>query len=176
MQQSSLAFLCGGSVRILLTCVASVSVLFRSKERPRNEILGFGRARNETRAKKFLSSPPPAPLTRAIFRAVFAPKQHGFALFIESECIAELNPSASCWPLTRCFLIYQQTSANQNTVHLKTGFIWKFSREWLFWTGYASAGSLRKKPKSPIVKPEKLVSSLVGCLLLFLKIYVLKIG
>ena len=31
----------------LLACVASVSVLFRSKERPRNEILGFGRARNE---------------------------------------------------------------------------------------------------------------------------------
>ena len=26
----------------------------------------------------------------------------GFALFTESECIAELNPSASCWPLTRC--------------------------------------------------------------------------
>ena len=43
----------------------------------------------------------------------------GFALFTESECIAELNPSASCWPLTRCFLIYQQTSADQNTVHLK---------------------------------------------------------
>ena len=33
-----------------LACVASVSVLFRSKERPRNEILRFGRARNETRA------------------------------------------------------------------------------------------------------------------------------
>ena len=76
----------------------------------------------------------------------------GFALFTESECIAELNPSASCWPLTRCFLIYQQTSADQNTVHLKSGFIWKFSREWLFWTGYASGGSLRKKPQSPTVK------------------------
>ena len=47
----------------------------------------------------------------------------GFALFTESECIAELNPSASCLPLTRCLLIYQQTGANQNTVHLKTGFI-----------------------------------------------------
>ena len=35
-----------------LACVASVSVWFRSKERPRNGILGFGRARNETRAKK----------------------------------------------------------------------------------------------------------------------------
>ena len=35
-----------------LACVASVSVLFRSKERPRNEILGFARARNETRGKK----------------------------------------------------------------------------------------------------------------------------
>ena len=40
-------------------------------------------------------------------------------------------------PLTRCLLIYQQTSASQNTVHLKTGFIWKFSREWLNWAGYA---------------------------------------
>ena len=62
----------------------------------------------------------------------------GFALFTESECIAELNPSASCWPLTRCILIDQQKGANQNTVHLKTSFIWKFSREWLLWTGYAS--------------------------------------
>ena len=35
-----------------IACVASVSVLFRSKDRPRNEILGFGCARNETRAKK----------------------------------------------------------------------------------------------------------------------------
>ena len=35
-----------------LACVASVSVWFRSKERPWNGILGFGRARNETRAKK----------------------------------------------------------------------------------------------------------------------------
>ena len=32
----------------------------------------------------------------------------GFALFTESECIAELNPSASCWPLTRCILINRQ--------------------------------------------------------------------
>ena len=60
-----------------LTCVASVSVWFRSKERPRNGILGFGRAKNETRAKKC-----------AIFRAVsdsrssfFAPKPHGNACY-----------------------------------------------------------------------------------------------
>ena len=38
--------------RLVLAGVASVSVWFRSKERPRNGILGFGRARNETRAKK----------------------------------------------------------------------------------------------------------------------------
>ena len=37
-----------GPTRCYLACIASVSVLFRSKERPRNEILGFGRARNET--------------------------------------------------------------------------------------------------------------------------------
>ena len=49
-------------------------------------------------------------------------------------------------------LFYQQTSANQNTVHLKTGFIWKFNRQWLLWTGYASGGSLRKKPPPPTVK------------------------
>ena len=35
-----------------LACVASVSVWFRSKERPRNGIFGFGRARNEAIAKK----------------------------------------------------------------------------------------------------------------------------
>ena len=55
----------------LLACVASVSVWFRSKERPGNGILGF-RARNETRAKKVkeggggegrkLSFPSPSPL------------------------------------------------------------------------------------------------------------------
>ena len=31
--------------RVFIACVASVSVWFRSKERPRNGILGFGRAR-----------------------------------------------------------------------------------------------------------------------------------
>ena len=35
-----------------IACVASVSVRFRSKERPRKGIFGFDRARNETRAKK----------------------------------------------------------------------------------------------------------------------------
>ena len=36
-----------------IACVASVSVWFRSKEKPRDGILGFGGARNETRAKKW---------------------------------------------------------------------------------------------------------------------------
>ena len=40
-------------VCITLACVASVFVWFRSNERPRNGILGFGRARNETRANKW---------------------------------------------------------------------------------------------------------------------------
>ena len=71
------------------------------------------------------------------------------------DCIAELNLSSNCWPQKRCLLIYQQTSANQNTVHLKIGFIWKFSREWLLWTVYASEGSLRKKPQSPTVSTFK---------------------
>ena len=43
-----------------LACVASVSILFRSKERPRNGILGFLATREMT-----------SPLTRAIFRGVF---------------------------------------------------------------------------------------------------------
>ena len=76
-------------------CVASVSVWFRSKERPRNGILGFGRARNETRAKKmkvgegegkegtFLSSPPhPSSFIGAILdsrSSFFAPKPQGNA-------------------------------------------------------------------------------------------------
>ena len=38
-----------------VACVASVSVWIRSKERPRNGIFGFGRARNETIAKKLLA-------------------------------------------------------------------------------------------------------------------------
>ena len=36
---------------MIVACVASVSVWFRSKERLRNGIFGFGRTRNETRAK-----------------------------------------------------------------------------------------------------------------------------
>ena len=36
-------------------CAASVSVWFRSKERPRNGIVGFGRARNGTRAALLLA-------------------------------------------------------------------------------------------------------------------------
>ena len=60
---------------LILACVASIFVLFRSKERPRNEILGFGRARNETRAKKWkrgegrgiLSSQPPPRLLASFF-------------------------------------------------------------------------------------------------------------
>ena len=35
-----------------LACVASVSVRFRSKERPRNGIFGIGHSRNGKRAKK----------------------------------------------------------------------------------------------------------------------------
>ena len=65
-----------------IVCLASVSVWFRSKERPWNGILGFGRARNETR-----STPTPF-FTCAIFRAVFdsrfsffAPKPHGNACY-----------------------------------------------------------------------------------------------
>ena len=40
-----------GTRLLHIACVASVSVWYRSKERPRNGILSFGRARNETRAK-----------------------------------------------------------------------------------------------------------------------------
>ena len=38
------------TVATCIACVASVSVWFRSKERPGNGIIGFGRARSETRA------------------------------------------------------------------------------------------------------------------------------
>ena len=85
-------------------CIASVSVWFRSKERPRNGILDFGRARNETRAKKmkvgegegkegnafpsFLPHPLPALLLAPFFARVldsrssfFAPKPHGNACY-----------------------------------------------------------------------------------------------
>ena len=68
------------------------------------------------------------------------------------DCITELNLSSSCWPQKRCLMIYQQKSANKNTVHLKIGFIWKFSQEWLLWTVYTNGGSLRKKPQLPTVK------------------------
>ena len=95
-----------GSFSWRLACVASVSVWFGSKERPRNRILGFGRKRNKRRAKKwnwgegkgegegegevsFLSSPPPPrSFTYAVFRAIFdyrssffAPKPQGNACY-----------------------------------------------------------------------------------------------
>ena len=72
--------------------------------------------------------------------------------FMESECIEELNPSASSWPVTRC-LWFTNKRVQINILSIfKTGFIWKFSREWLFWTGHASGDSLRKKPQSPTVR------------------------
>ena len=76
----------GFSARSNIACVASVSVWFRSKERPRNGILDFDRARNETRAKKMKL--PLSSFTGAIFRAVldshslfFAPKPHRNACY-----------------------------------------------------------------------------------------------
>ena len=45
---------------LIQACVASVSVWFRSKERPKNGIFCFGRARNGTRAKIFPTLPTPS--------------------------------------------------------------------------------------------------------------------
>ena len=61
------------SFRKEVACVASVSVWFRSKERPRNGILGFGCARKEIRA-----------IFRAVFdsrSSFFVPKRHGNACY-----------------------------------------------------------------------------------------------
>ena len=44
---------CANSKWTLIACVASVPFWFRSKERPRDGIFGFGRERNEIRAKKW---------------------------------------------------------------------------------------------------------------------------
>ena len=75
----------------------------------------------------------------------------GFALFTELMWVYRgVESLYKLLTANRCLLIYQQMSANQNTVHLKTGFIWKFSREWLLWMGYTSGGSMQKKP--PTVK------------------------
>ena len=77
---------------ILIACVASVSVCFRSKEIPRKGTFGIDRARNETRAKKwkrgrgrgkvsFLSSPPvPRSFTCATFLAVLTLVSRSFLL------------------------------------------------------------------------------------------------
>ena len=79
-----------------LGCVACVSGNFRSKERPRSGIFGFGCARNETRAKKWKrgwgrerkeksSHPlPPCAIFRAVFvsrSSFFSPKSHGNARY-----------------------------------------------------------------------------------------------
>ena len=57
-----------------IACVVSVSVWFRSKDRPRNGILGFGRARNETRSlilvpRSFLLNRTETLATKAIARS-----------------------------------------------------------------------------------------------------------
>ena len=90
----------GGSTVFFLAYVASVSVWFWKKERPRNGIFGLGSARNGTRTKKkkkrggrgrgrnLSSPPPPRSFPSAIFRAVFnsrssffGPKPHGKACY-----------------------------------------------------------------------------------------------
>ena len=73
----------------------------------------------------------------------------GFALFTElmsvsRSWIALQNKMPFDLPTNECKAKYCH--------HLKTCFIWTFSRERLLWTGYASGGSLRKKPQSPAVK------------------------
>ena len=62
-----------------IACIASVSVWFRGKERPRKGIFGFGHARNETRAPLFYLRH-----FRAVFdyrSSFFAPKPHGNACY-----------------------------------------------------------------------------------------------
>ena len=88
-------------VTLLAAWVASVSVWFQSKERPRDRMFGFYHARNGTRAQKwkrgggrgrkeiafpYLSSPPLPALLLAPFFArsrpsFFAPKLHGNACY-----------------------------------------------------------------------------------------------
>ena len=48
-------FLVSSITGLKVACIASVSAWFRSEERPRNGILGFGHARNETRAALVLT-------------------------------------------------------------------------------------------------------------------------
>ena len=56
----------GSREGVCVACVASVSVWFRSKERPRNGILGYVRARNET-FPSFFPHPLPALLLAPFF-------------------------------------------------------------------------------------------------------------
>ena len=89
-----------------LACVASVSVWFRSKEKPRKGTFGFGRARNETRPALLLAplfsrslaclvgvergrcfSPPPLPFLRlprrlrGLWLSFFSAKPHRNACY-----------------------------------------------------------------------------------------------
>ena len=62
-----------------MACEASVSVRFRSKERPRKGNFGFHRARNETKPKSS-SPPPPRSFNCAICRVVFDSRSSFFVL------------------------------------------------------------------------------------------------
>ena len=74
-----------------LVCVASVSVWFRSKERPRNGIFSFYREKNGTRA---------SPIFCAIFdspSSFFARKLHGNACYAsEQQVTEEIGPFGFC--------------------------------------------------------------------------------
>ena len=69
-----------------IACVASVSVLFRSKERPRDEIFGFGRAKNGTRLSLLVRNSTETLATQASFAS---------KLITDSSLPSEQNPMFS---------------------------------------------------------------------------------
>ena len=75
---------------LIQACVASVSVWFRSKERPRNGIFGLGRARNGTRAKKI-----PNPFHRLFFNPLPALSLAPF--FTRSLTLVSLSLLRACY-------------------------------------------------------------------------------
>ena len=88
-------------VEFVVACVASVSVRFRSKERQRNGILSFDRARNETRAKK---EPFFAPSLTLVPRSLFLNRTETLATqakFVGSLlCSERFSPGFSGFPLS----------------------------------------------------------------------------
>jgi len=102
----------------VLVCLANVSVWFQSKERHRNGISGFGRARNETRALSLTLVP------RSLFRNCTE------TLATQAKCVPTLT-LVNCWGLKPVvYFVWFEPSKDRIGVYLIIS-LFQSQRAWL---------------------------------------------